>query len=86
MDNELYVSLKNLGIVTNQFDFSKMMGRSSSYFSSIKSQDRFIAPGTLLKLERNLNNQLKSVGISTRGQQIATVSNFVRTLIMDRIA
>ena len=53
----LYTNLRNIGVVTSQYEFSRLCGRKKTWFSSIKSRNRTLSVAALYILARNLQRQ-----------------------------
>ena len=56
----LYTNLRNIGVVTTQYEFSELCGRKKSWFSSIKCRDRPITIAALYFLNHNLAQRAKT--------------------------
>ena len=56
----LYTNLRNIGVVTTQYEFSGLCGRKKTWFSSIKSRQRPITIAALYFLAHNLAQRAKT--------------------------
>jgi hypothetical protein len=55
VDDHIFQSVKKLGIARSGQDFSRLLGRSESYLSTIKSTHRLISADSLFRLHRVLS-------------------------------
>jgi hypothetical protein len=61
IDAELLASLKRLGVVTTQYDFSRLCGMNESYYSSMRTKGYGLNLGSLVFLWASLSHHARQV-------------------------
>ena len=59
--NGIYEDLHEIGVVRSQYELSRWMGQSESYFSSIKARDRELGTGALIALYMRVDEILAAL-------------------------
>lgn len=59
--NKIYAEVKALGLVSNQYDFSIMCGRSAAWFSAIKARQLPMTADAFLMLSFNIKRKAKTI-------------------------
>ena len=50
----IYESVKEIGLVRNQYDFSKLCGRTAAWFSCVKTRNHQLTPAAAITLSLTL--------------------------------
>lgn len=56
----LYVNCRSLGLVRNQYEFSELCGRKSSWFSASKTRDLPLSKSAAVQLSINLRHKAET--------------------------
>lgn len=84
LDHQIFSQLASCDIVTNQYDFSRLLGRSPSYFSAIRAKKLPISVPSLIKLASELQAKAKSDPDRTRLSVINAVCETIYSEIYAR--
>lgn len=59
--NSIFIEVKTLGLVSNQYDFSAMCGRTPAWFSAIKARQLPMTADAFLTLSFNIKHKAKTI-------------------------
>lgn len=57
----IYESIKAIGLVKNQYDFSKLCGRTAAWFSCLKTRNQPFTPAAALTLSLSLRMRANEI-------------------------
>ena len=57
----IYESIKAIGLVKNQYDFSKLCGRTAAWFSCVKTRNQPFTPAAALTLSLSLRMRANEI-------------------------
>ena len=85
LDHKLFQALRQLHIVETQYDFSRLLGRSQGYFSSLQCRQVPMSAAALARLNRYLRGLGASERDVRRHYQLASVSADLESEIAERL-
>jgi hypothetical protein len=86
VDQHIYDSCVNLGLCRkSNYSFSRFLGRSPSYFSTICITRKSISADSLLRLSQRLS-RLSQMAEPSVQKPVQQLSEFVRNVAFDRAA
>ena len=83
---QVYEDLKTLGLVTNQYDFSIMCGRTPAWFSTLKARGLPLTSDAALTLSHNIRLQAPTKVDGDRYEYAISLSEAVIRHAQQRIA
>jgi hypothetical protein len=57
----IYETVKAIGLVKNQYDFSKLCGRTAAWFSCVKTRNQAFTPAAALTLSLSLRMRANEI-------------------------
>lgn len=78
IDAELLASLKRLGVVTTQYDLSRLCGMNESYYSSMRTKGYGLKLGSLAFLWTCLAKRSREVGEPKVGAVLSHAAGLVQ--------
>jgi hypothetical protein len=67
----IYESIKAIGLVKNQYDFSKLCGRTAAWFSCLKTRNHKFTPAAAMTL---------SITLRMRANEILDETNYLKAI------
>ena len=67
----IYESIKAIGLVKNQYDFSKLCGRTAAWFSCLKTRNHNFTPSAAMTL---------SITLRMRANEILDETNYLKAI------
>ena len=81
----VYESVKALGLVNNQYDFSKLCGRTAAWFSCIKTRNQQFTPAAALTLSLTLRMKACEILNEPQYRQVMELSELLLDGTCDNI-
>jgi len=72
--NSIYDEVKELGFVTNQYDFSVLCGRTPAWFSAIKARRLPMTVDAYLMLSHNISQKAVAIDDRRKRKRALTLS------------
>ena len=82
----IFSDVKALGLVSNQYDFSVLCGRTPAWFSAIKARRLPMTTDAVLTLSHNIRQRASSIVDVKQYQAAMTLSDALITQAQQRIA
>ena len=83
-DLQLFFTMTKLGLVSSQFDFSRRLGRNSTYFSVMRSRRQPVSVSALASLASYLRGQAQSTTEVGRHFQLHSLAEAVAEQLFKR--
>lgn len=86
IDHKIFTSLQKMHIVESQYDFSRLMGKSDSYFSSLQCKQTPVSISALANLVCELRKLSNSEPNSRKKSLISSLTETLSSEIFKRVA
>ena len=84
IDAELLASLKQLGVITTQYDLSRLCGMNESYYSSMRAKGYGMKLGSLVFLWSCLAQRAREVREPRVGAVLSHAAGLVQRAVNDK--
>lgn len=84
IDAELLESLKRLGVVSTQYDLSRLCGMNESYYSSMRTKGYGMNLGSLVFLWASLNHHAREVSEPKIGAVLHHAAGLVHRAVTEK--
>lgn len=84
IDAELLASLKQLGVITTQYDLSRLCGMNESYYSSMRTKGYGMNLGSLVFLWASLAHRAREVSEPKIGAVLSHAAGLVHRAVTEK--
>lgn len=85
IDHKIFTSLQKMNIVESQYDFSRLMGKSDSYFSSLQCKKIPVSISALANLVCELRKISNSEPNSRKKSLLSSLTETLSSEIFNRV-